>query len=59
MSIESNSLGVNMKVEELLREKLPPPWNYGVTRDGRVFFVKYVIPYLFSLIQKLCNILFL
>ena len=43
MHKSQNSLGVNMKVEELLQEKLPPPWNYGVTRDGRVFFVKYVI----------------
>ncbi|ELU05748.1 hypothetical protein CAPTEDRAFT_115107 [Capitella teleta] len=25
--------------EELLRGPLPAPWKYGVTRDGRVFFI--------------------
>ena len=33
---------VNMDVEQVLREGLPPPWNYGVTSDGRIFFIKYV-----------------
>lgn len=29
-----------MMAEELLKVPLPDPWTFGVTADGRVFFIK-------------------